>query len=256
VGVAASNAVLVRAVAGLRRCLTSLAIAAAITASCVTAAAGRLPGPTSREVSDPGYVASAPVGTSWTVSGSITIPTLVCPPHGFSEIIPALYGHSLLFDNNISVGEQVVLECNNGAATYTPVFLEKDIRDQVMPITVSPGDTLRMTMIDEMTPSGLFTVTVHDGSQTASFSGGAFALQDVRAEGVIQCLDAPAPCGPPWPAFPQFGSIVYRHVTVNDMTLQQLDATSKPGSNGRTSRIRTSPLNNTGAGFRMTWLHS
>jgi hypothetical protein len=256
VGVATSSAVLVRAVRYTRRALINLVMAAAVMASFMTAAAGQAPGPASRAVSDPGYVASAPAATSWTVTGSITVPTLVCAPHGFSEIIPSLYAHSLLFDNNINVGEEVVLECNNGTASYVPFFLEKSIPDQPMPITFSPGDTLRMTMVDETTPSGLFTVTVRDGTQTASFSGGAFSLQSVRAEGVIQCLDAPGRCGPPWPAFPQFGSIAYRHVTVNDMTLQQLGATGTPGSNGRTARIRTSALDNTGAGFKMVWQHS
>jgi hypothetical protein len=232
-------------------------MAAAIIGSWMSAAAAQAPGPLVPEVTDPGYAASVPTGTSWTVTGSITVPTLVCAPHGYSEIIPALYGHSLMFDNNISVGEEVVLECNNGTAIYRPVFLEKDIPDQVMPITISPGDTLKMTLIDEISPSGLYTATIRDGRQTATFSGGAFTLQTVRAEGVIECLDAPAPCGPPWPTFPQFGSIIYRHVTVNGLTLQQLGATGQRGSNGGTGRIRTSPLNGVnGAGFKLTWQQS
>jgi hypothetical protein len=240
-----------------RRAATGLIFAAAVVAGFPGAAAANTPHPDGQSfVSEPGYHATAPAGSDWTITGSITIPQLTCPASGFAEIDPSLYGHALQFDQDIEVGEEIRLECNDGVASYRPFFLQQSLPDAPMPITLSPGDTVKMTLVDQLSPGGTFTMTVRDGGQTATLSGGAFPVQNVWAHGVIQCADDPHPCGPPWPDFPPFGKIGYQHVTVNSLTLAQLGATGLPGRNGATGKIKTSPLDSTGAGFVLKWKHS
>ena len=205
-------------------------------------------------VSLPGYRALVPAGSNWTITGSITVPDLTCPAHGFAEIEPALFVSAVQFDNEIHLGEQQFLTCKNGVANDSIVFLTRS-RNMPIPMTLSPGDTLNVTITDDGDAFGTATVTVRDGSQQVSASDTGLTLQFVNALAAISCDGAPGVC-PPWPAFPHFGTIAYSSVTVNGMTLRQLHATGHDGLNGASGFIKTSVLDKTGAGFTLTWRRS